>query len=244
MAALDRSDGVVPFHVHAIMRDHTFWRSDGPVAADDGVVCGTVCRAEIARSLIARGRIRMVVPVREPVAVNVSFFLYWMRRWWAPLEWDGVDRLTDAQLARLFLARYPHYSSTLWIDREFSAVTGLSLGGHPIDRARGVVTLANDRVAAIVLRTELPGEQRTREISEFLGRTVTPIRKENSSEQVLPGQDGLIARTRRVIAGIPGYVDTLLGTEHARRFWTADQLEGFRRAWRAVAEGDDPHRAT
>lgn len=242
VAALDRSDGVVPFHVHTIRRDHTFWRSDGPIAAEDGVVCGTVCRAAIARSLLARGRVRMVVPVREPVAVNISFFLYWMHRWWAPLEWDGVDGLSDAQLARLFLDRYPHHSSTRWIEREFSAATGLSLGGNAFDRDRGAVTLANDRVTAIVLRSDLPGEVRTREISEFLGRTVTAIRTENSSEQVLPGRGGLIARTHRVVAGIPGYVDMLLGTEHTQRFWTADRIDGFRRKWRAVAAGDDPNR--
>lgn len=237
MAALRRSEGIGPCHIHTILPEHVRWRSNGPVVADDGIICDVAFSAEVTRAEMARNRLRFVVAVRDPVAVNISFFLYWVRPFWAPAEWDSVERMTDERLAQLFLERFPHHSSTRWIDREFSAVTGLSFGPDTFDRGRGAVTLANERAAALVLRTELPDADKTRELSEFLGRPITPIRKENSSEEVLAGKAELIARTRRVIAGIPGYVDALLSTGHAKRFWTDEQLEGFRRKWQAVAKG-------
>jgi hypothetical protein len=240
--ALGRSEGVATFHVHNISREHTFWRSSGPIVAEDGVVCGATSRAEAARSWMDRGRIRCVVPVRDPVAVNISFFLYWMNRWWAPREWSRLDRFSDAEFARLFLDRYPHFSSTRWMDREFGTATGLAFGPDTFDRERGAGILENDRVSALVLRTELPDATRTREVAEFLQRPISPIQTHNSSEQVLKDRADLVARTRRVIAAIPGYVDAILDTEHAARFWTADQVESFRRKWRAVADGSPGRR--
>lgn len=237
MAALGRSEGIGPFHIHTILPEHGRWRATGPIVADDGIICDVAFSAEATRAEMARERLRFVVAVRDPVAVNISFFLYWVKPFWAPAEWDSVERMGDDRLARLFLERFPHHSSTRWIDREFSAVTGLTFGTDTFDRHRGAATLANERAAALVLRTELPDADKTRELSEFLGRPITPIRKENSSEEVLAGKAELIARTRRVIAGIPGYVDALLSTGHARRFWTDDQLADLRRKWHAVAKG-------
>jgi len=233
--ALRRSDGLAALHLHAIARTHTFWRSSGPIVAEDGVACARTCRAELVRSWMRRERIRLVVPVRDPGAVNISFFLYWLKRWWAPLEWADLPRASDDRIVRLFLDRYPHFSSIRWMDLEFGAATGLSFGRDTFDRTRGATVLGNDRASALVLKTELPDAQRTRELSEFLGRPISPVRAENSSEHVLGDRSGLIARTRRVIAGIPGYVDTLLESDYARRFWTGDELEEFRRRWRAAA---------
>ena len=174
--------------------------------------------------------------IRDPVAVNISFFLYWGRRFWVPAEWDSLESLRDADIVRLFLSRYPHRSVLRWMTREFTPATGLATDIVPFDTTRAAGIFAGGRCSALVLRSDLDDARKHAEISAFLDADIPPPHQGNAIGQRLGERHMLHTRLRRVVAGIPGYVDSLIDDPFTRWFWSAEQRATMRHRWMEVAQ--------
>ena len=223
-------------HVHAVSRHHVRWRPESwPVAADGVLAFGAAPAWAVRTSLSLRPR-RFVVTIRDPVAVNISFFLYWGRRFWVPGEWDRLESMPDAEIARLFLTRYPHLSVLRWISREFMPATGLAIDTAPFDTTRGAAVFASDRASALVLRSDVDDARKHTELSAFLNADIAPVLQGNSIGERLGDRHVLHARVRRVVSGIPGYVNALVDAPFTKWFWSAEERARMRHHWMGVAQ--------
>jgi hypothetical protein len=224
-------------HVHAVSRAHVRWQPETWPVAADGVLTFGAAPAWAVRTRLSIGPTRFVVTIRDPVAVNISFFLYWGRRFWVPAEWDRLDSLPDAEIARLFLTRYPHRSVLRWMAREFGPATGLAADTVRFDTARAAAVIRGDRASALVLRSDLDDARKNAELAAFLAADVPPVQQGNSIGERLGERQPLHDRVRRVVAGIPGYVDTLVDDPFTSWFWSAAERASMRHHWAEVARG-------
>jgi hypothetical protein len=230
---LEATPGISPIHLHAITETHSRFRFGQPIVSNDGVACNSAARALVARAHIdAVAHQRFVVSLRDPIAVNVSFFVFWGRKYWFRDAWNRAAELDDAALERLFVERFPHRSMLRWLDLEFTPATGLDTRTLAFDATRGAGIVAGARASALILRADIPDATKREELAAFLGRPVAEVARANDIGSRYPAQAGLMERLRRIVPGIPGYVDAILGSPFARRFWTGAQLETMRCKWK------------
>jgi hypothetical protein len=223
-------------HLHTIRPEHTRWSSRSWPVADDGVLRLGKIPSLSARLSMMMGRTRFVTPIRDPVAVNLSFFSYWGARYWVPELWSRLHELPDDEIGRVFLERYPHRSVLRWLELEFTPATGLPGSSLDFDTERGAAVLRSRRASALIVRADLPDERKRLELEGFLGIPVPKIGRENSSELRLADRPGLSMRLRRVVSRLPGYVDSLLDADFTGRFWSEAQREELRMRYRRFAE--------
>ncbi|MFM7261951.1 MAG: putative capsular polysaccharide synthesis family protein [bacterium] len=240
---LANTPGFAPFHLLTITRARSRFRHGQPVVSEDGIACNSAASAFVAREYIASAsHTRFVVSLRDPISVNVSFFVFWGRKYWFRDQWARTSDLDDAALARLFLERFPHKSALRWLDREFTEATGLDTRAHEFDAERGAGVLRSAKTSALILRADIPDASKREELSAFLGSPIAKVIRGNEIGSRYPEQAGLTERLRRVVPGIPGYVDAMLGCPFARRHWTPTQLEALRASWLERARGESETR--
>lgn len=223
-------------HLHTIRPEHTRWSSRSWPVAPDGVLMLGKSSSLSARMSMLFGHTRFVTPIRDPVAVNISFFAYWGPRYWVPDVWSRLHELPDEEIARVFLDRYPHRSVVRWLELDFTPATGLPGSSLEFDTDRGAAVLRSPRASALIVRADLPDERKRVELEEFLGVPIPTVSRENSSESRLADRPGLSTRLRRIVSGIPGYVDSLVDSDFTRRFWSDAQREEMRMRYRRFAE--------
>jgi hypothetical protein len=222
-------------HLHTVSRAHSRWRPEEWPVGEDGILRFSEASAAVVRSSLALRHPRFVVPIRDPVAVNISFFLYWASRFWMPSEWRRLDEFDDREIARRFADRFPHYSVLRWMDGEFALATGLDVGSLDFDTSRAAAVVTNDRASALILRSDLPDAAKHLELCDFLGQPIPPVRRDNSTDSRLAHRPGLPERIRRIVVGIPGYVDTMLDHDFTRKFWSDAQRREMRERWLSTA---------
>lgn len=239
--SINRVEGLRAVHIHVVSEAHTRWRYGQPIVASDGVACFGVAPARAAREHMARAQCtRFVTAIRDPVAVNISFFLYWGPTHLVRGQWDEVARMADDTLAELYMRRCPHHSSIEWFEREF--MPALSIEGplgKPIgfDPAVGHATLRTPRAAALIVRSDLTDERKRAALGEFLGVAAAPIERANDSASLV--SRALHERLKRVVARIPGYTARLLDSRFARTFWSDAERAGLRDEWARIAEAPE-----
>lgn len=237
--AVDATPGLRAVHLHSITETHARWRYGQSIVADDGVTCWGAAPALAAREHMARAtHTRFVTAIRDPIAVNISLFLFWGRKHFARDRWGTLLSLSTKDLSELFLARCPHRSSVHWFEREF--MPALGVGGMPLeaigfDPARGFCSFATQRASALVLRADLPDAVKQTELSRFLGCAMSAVERTNESAALFSKE--LHQRLTDVVARMPGYADELLATRFARVFWTEDQRDELRAKWSRTTGG-------
>ena len=236
--AIDGTPGLRAVHLHVITERHARWRYGQPVVAGDGVACWGAAPARAAREYMAQAtQARFVTAVRDPIAVNISLFLYWGRKHFVRRQWKELLALPTQELASIFMKRCPHQSAVRWFEQEF--LPALSLGGMPIeaigfDPAHGFATIGTPRASALILRSDLPDPTKQAELARFLGKPVAAVERTNESASLFSRE--LHARLTAVVAQIPGYADRLLETRYVRTFWSEPQRDALRASWARVAE--------
>jgi hypothetical protein len=171
--------------------------------------------------------------VRDPVARNLSSFFQNVDRFipnCAALYEAG--RIGAAEITRAYLHGFHEHALPLtWFDEEMKAVFGIDVFAGDAVRSH------NDRVFAyrrggldlLVLRTEDLDDVAPAALPEFLRiDTFTPRRANAASEK----------RYHRVYADVAEglrlpetYLDAMYGSQYARFFYTAAEVERFRARW-------------
>ena len=150
-AALDRSAGLDTVKVHMVQPAH-FWR--GPLqskTAPNGLLRHRAIEQVPSRELLfdTDRLLRIVSVVRDPIAFNLSNYTFFGRAYWMRSFWRSAPWISTARLMKHFLATFPHASSNMWWEHEFTRSTGINPISDGFDQARGCsATNAN---ASIVL---------------------------------------------------------------------------------------------
>lgn len=185
----------------------------------------------IHQRIVARGRpCRFIALVRDPVATNLSAFVYFASYWFADLPaCPSLRDMPEPELLDAFLTRYPHHVTTDWFDLEPKAELGIDVYATPFPHDAGHAVYQQGPFEMLVLRTELPDEAKNDAINAFLGTRSVRVPRFNTSEQhgVATPQKTL----KRLIAARPDYVNALIDHRFTAHFWSPAEREAMRARW-------------
>lgn len=162
--------------------------------------------------------------VREPVAVRLASFFENL-----PHRTDGLGPESSEQvLARTFMDEVKLDYQLGWFDREFKVQLGIDIMAHPFDRAARALVIPEERV--LVMRADCPDAEKSRLLTEIIGRPVTVARQNVGAEKPYAAAYAALKGQIRFPAE---RLDPIYGSQHVRHFWTEAEIEGFRATWTA-----------
>lgn len=173
---------------------------------------------------------RIISPVREPVARNVSAFFQALDIWYP--EYSENRRLPIAQLAKhvmsAFLDRYPHWIPLEWFDLELNEVFGINVFERPFNTELGYQIISTDSAAALILRLEDLDDILVPACREFFGVTVSCERR-NEARRGPHAPVYQFIRKNRLLPS--DYVTAMYESSYARHFYSQAELESLALKW-------------
>lgn len=167
------------------------------------------------RFVVAKGRpIKVIVLTREPIARNISAFFDNFERY-VGVPFEQSNHSID-ELIRLFWERFNHDEPLVWFDNVVEGSFGIDVYQEPFPKY-GVATYQKGNTDLIVMRSELPDEQKAAAIATFLGLDAFHIRNENV------GEDKPYAATYQAFkqtVELPlAYLERLHGSKYFQHFY-------------------------
>jgi len=168
--------------------------------------------------------------VRDPIAQAVSAFLHF--------RWRAVDGCAAPSVEEELLALTARVDQQMarssehgldWFDVNLRPVLGLNVYEHEFEPSVGWGRICDDRVDLLLLRTESLDEA-TGVLAEVFGVDVPPtLPKENAAKDrsYVDLYREVLDRFRPPAA----YVDHVYGQRRAQHFYSAAELDRFRRRW-------------
>jgi hypothetical protein len=169
---------------------------------------------------------QIVVLVREPIGRNFSAYFHILDVLW---KCDDIYLADPGELAAGFMERGRHQVPIDWFDEEFKSIFGVDVFERPFPHDLGYVQLEAAPHRILILRSDLPDEQKASCLSEWLGRRSFNIVRMNEAGEKHYSMKYEAAR--RALQLPPDYVDAMLGSKYARHFFTPDELAGLRMKW-------------
>jgi len=180
--------------------------------------------------------IDLIVPVREPIARNVSNFFYLMSLGTFPtLDPETLRHDPDLldTLRRAFAARADHWTPVRWFQEELLDPFGIDAFDDarwgPFDPARGLRVSEHGRCRLLILRCDLPDERKAAAIADYLGIAPFALARENVGDD--HSTASLYRRFRQSPGLLPEYADWMHGSAPARAFFTPAELAEARQKW-------------
>lgn len=211
--------GVV-VHTHAFFRRHP-----------DPVV------ARLAQEFHAGRPYRFIAPVRAPIERNFSDFFENYERY------VGVDFARDrsrstAELARLFLDRFPHDLPARWFDQTLRPSIGIDVYAESFGSGGWQRYENGRRVSLLVLRSELPNPALARIVANFSGLDGMTLHERNRG-----GRKRYGASYRRFLAEVRfprAFVQRMCATRYFETFYGEPFRAEALRRWAEPAPATQP----
>jgi hypothetical protein len=173
----------------------------------------------------------LISMVRDPVARNVSAFFQSI----SERVPDFSQRLQQGAfemdaLAEAFLADEVTHAAPLgWFDSQVKDLFGIDVCASPFPTRTGYAIYQGKRVRLLVMRLENLAECVGLAIRQFLGIRHFRLETHNVGEDKNYAE--VYRRFKREVALPCAYLDRMYNSTFARRFYTAEEIDGFRRSW-------------
>ena len=132
-----------------------------------------------------RKEIKIIVPVREPVARNISMFFQGLTFWTSDYikHFERETRHADINwLWQVFNTMFDHQYCDSWFDKEIKRFTGIDIFQHPFDMESGFMILRNGKYSILLIRTE-DLEKNIDIINSFTGKNISLNRVNDGSSK-------------------------------------------------------------
>ena len=236
-AAISAVPGIRSFHAHVLQPKHFIWRRNNLAPPMPSGVCSEDNPPQwaLADALAGSRPVRLVTLVRDPVAVQSSWFFYGMQRWLQSSRRINVDLIDEDTLYSLFHGIFPRDGILNWFDEEWCPLTG-----HDLEDLAGVASEGHAKIEfgphrACVLSSKLEDETKSRILEDFLhlesGSIVFP-RKNTAASR--PHQE-TYGRIKAMISADTRLLDRVYGSRYARLLFSPDELDEFRSHWDGLA---------
>ena len=236
--AIAMVSGVEAFHAHVLHPNHFTTKNNTFVSP----LCSGLCPEDqpsqwcIAEAIKLNEQVTLVSAVRDPVAVNVSWFFFGLQRWLKSSRPVDPTSIPFDTLKDLFRIRFPHNGILNWFAEEWSAVTGIELAALDGVRRDGCATVRFGNGHACVLSVHLPDQRKSEILGSFLGVKGDAIsfpRLNRGSSRPSPE---IYDCLKILVASDADYLDRMYASAYSRRFFSPNQIENFRESWRAIAD--------
>ena len=174
-----------------------------------------------------RRRARFITLVRDPIARNLSAFF------------ENFELMTGVQYAdsqfspeeiiRIYRDRGDHDLPLTWFDDEMKAALGIDVFSHPFPADLGYARIQQGNFELLVLQLETEDRLKEQVIADFLGLPDFKLLRTNVGAKKDYARDYREFTQR--ITFEPEYLDGMYSSRYVRHFYTAQQIEGFRKRW-------------
>jgi hypothetical protein len=231
--ALAPVPGVASFHAHVLRPRHFTWVRNTFIAPTDAGICPEDGPAQwaLADALAGSRPVHLVTLVRDPIAVQISWFFFGLQRWLRSSRPVDIATIPFQDLLKLFHGSFPRDGVLNWFEHEWCPVTGHGVDhlGEVRDGGCPVVSFGPHRAA--VMSAELSDERKARHLESFLhlpSGSVTFPRSNLGADRRRPE---VYDRLKAAIGSDPDLLDRVYASPFARTFFTPETLDGFRRRW-------------
>ncbi len=236
--AIAMVSGVEAFHAHVLHPNHFTTKNNTFVSP----LCSGLCPEDqpsqwcIAEAIKLNEQVTLVSAVRDPVAVNVSWFFLGLQRWLKSPRPVDLNSIPFDTLKDLFRTRFPHNGILSWFTEEWSAVTGIELDALDGVRRDGYATARFGNGHACVFSAHLPDQRKSEILGSVLGLKGDAITFPRLNQGSNRPSSEIYDRLKILVASDADYLDRMYASAYSRRFFSPNQVENFRESWRAIAD--------
>lgn len=208
------------FHIHAL--NPTTLASQvakrGSLSSlPQSVRCGLAATMQVMRT---QAHIKIVTLVRDPVERNLSAMFAALS---TAHSGPSLDKLLDNREEILSRWEKAHHARPEnWFRSEVEEPLGVDVYSQPFPD-EGVLHISKGRIDMLVARSELPDEQKSRILSDFLGIEEIPLVTRNDS-----ARHGLEAeqyrRWRDIVGPTQDYIQRQRSTRYATHFYNPSSM--------------------
>lgn len=235
--AIDAVPGRRAFHAHVLRPVHFTWIRNNLVPPTPAGICPEDGPAQwaLADALAADRPVRLVTLVRDPVAVQISWFFFGLQRWLGSTRPVDPTSVPFEDLLALFHGDFPRDGVLNWFDEEWCVITGRSTDSLGDVRDGRPARVGFGIHEACVLSAEWSDDLKAAALDDFLGLPSGSIRfpRENRSSD-RRGAD-VYTRLKAAIGGDRDHLDRVYDSPFSRTFFSDETIDGFRRRWTSRA---------
>ncbi len=191
---------------------------------------------------------KVISLVRSPIDNMLSTFAREDFGQQTSAQEDVVEQADPDQLSQQFVQDYlqtDRYLQPLrWFELEFQAALGVDVYRHPFDQQRGFVRFCAEPYEVLIMKTELPDDQKAKLVADFVGIPQLKI-----SDPSLASETSASNKRRRLPPGKPGdqtdyadkyqtlkqhvaipreYLNAIVDSQYVRHFFTVGERETLR----------------
>jgi len=172
-------------------------------------------------------RLRVISPVREPIANNISMFFEVFDHYTGhPFD---QSTLSVDDMIEVFVSKYVHGRPLVWFDAELKTTLGLDVYQHAFSQEQGFATISQGNVELLLLKCELDDSIKQQAIAEFLGLDDFQMIRSNVSSRRSHG--GAYAEFKQRIRIPESLLDRMYESKYARFFYSDAERARFRARW-------------
>ena len=234
--ALEDVAGIRAFHAHVLRPRHFTWRRNNLVPPLPNGICpeDSPYQWALDRALAGSRTVRLVTLVRDPVAVQVSWFFFGLQRWLASRRKVDLNAIPPARLRKLFHGTFPRDGILNWFQEEWCPLTGIDLHDLAAVRERGFAGFEFGPHHACVFHAHASDERKQRWLEEWLDLPAGSIRFPRAN--VAPSRpDEAAAVIRASVGADEDLLDRAYGSAYAQTLFDQDTLSAWRARWEACA---------
>ena len=237
-AALSTVAGVEAFHAHMLEPSHFTRKNNVFVPPMASGLCPEDQPAQwgVSEALKANDRMALISAVRDPVAVNVSWFFFGLQRWLRSRRPVDPARVSFERLTTVFRDLFPHEGILNWFTEEWTKVTGVELARLDGVREEGHVTVSFGKGRACVLSAHLSDDRKAEILENFLDLPQGTVSFPRVNRGVDRRSPEVYERLKVLVASDEAYLEKMYGSAYAQHFFTGDQIKAFRASWQVIAE--------
>ncbi len=235
--ALRSVPGAKVFHSHMLMAKH-FTRKNNifvPPTASGLCLEDQPMQWAVSDALKAGERITLVSTVRDPVAVNVSWFFFGLQRWFRSKRPINADLIPFEKLVSVFREDFPHQGILNWYTEEWAKVTGVDTGALGDIQKIGHQTVPFANGKACVLSAHLEDDQKAIVLDTLFGLTRGTVEVPKINLGLNRKNPEIYERLKIHIASDDEYLEKIYASAYAQNFFSHEQIESFRSSWKAIA---------
>ena len=211
------------YHLHFLNTDTVFKLASRYITPDSKIDSNIIDSIIVRRYLHqnSHNRVKIIVPVREPVSRNLSHFFASYVDFPGLYELYTQGTISAQQILEWFVNEFDHAKAFNWFEEELQQHTGFDIYQHPFDKEKGYGIYRHKNFDLLFIKLEQSQSCYGPAFREFLGIEEFPLIRRNITANPLYKQ----------IKGhihLPAeYLEKMYGLKYARHFYTEKEIQGF-----------------
>lgn len=184
----------------------------------------TILGPLLGRHMQRGGRVKVITPIRDPIARNVSLFFHML--WVAGVSFEHVPL---EELTELFLTDMRHDIALRWFDLEVQPSLGIDVYQHPFPQELGYVTIIEPHADILIYQAELADGVKERILAEFLALDQFRLLQRNNADRT-----PYAMKYRQFLKDVclaAEYVEEMCQSRYVRHFYSETERDRMRRKW-------------